>query len=387
VSDKLNIALVGCGGMMGAHQRGYQALWEAGFREFRIVGCCDIEESKAAGMADQVAEFQGERPAVYTDMDRMLETNLDIEAVDMSLVHRDHHLLAVPALEAGKHVIIEKPLAITMRAGKLILEAAGKAGTVLAVAENYRRSPDMRAIKWAVSEGRIGDVRMIFWIDVHERLWYWTWREHKDQSGGGWPLDGGVHFADLFRYHIGPVREVSALVRTYYPFRHGTPDDPSGDPIPVDVEDTTLATMTFDGDVSGTWISTTAAPAMGFGKRAIYGSEGCLDLSDGLKTRTEQVPLDELTQQYMKQLDEEEKERLFPHGVTDAVGQELAEFVRACLHGTPVETDGLEGYKAEAICFALYESQALGRPVTTEEIENLEVEEYQREINEGLGLS
>jgi predicted dehydrogenase len=195
-----------------------------------------------------------------------------------------------------------------------------------------------------------------------------------------------VHFADLFRYHIGPVREVSALVRTYYPFRHGTPDDPSGDPIPVDVEDATLATMTFDGDVTGVWISTTAAPAMDVGRRAIYGSEGCIDISAGLKTRTEEVSLDDLTKEYMEQLDAEEKERLFPHGVTDTVGQELAEFIRACLHGTPVETDGLEGYKAEAICFALYESQALGRPVTTEEIENLEVEEYQREINEGLGL-
>lgn len=386
MDEKLNIALVGCGGMMGAHVRGYQALWEAGFRDFRIVGCCDIEEAKAAAMAEQIGEFQGSRPAVHSDMEAMLAAEPGIAAVDMSPVHRDHHVLAVPALEAGKHVIIEKPLAISMRAGKLILDAAERVGTVLAVAENYRRSPNMRAVKWAVSEGRIGEVRMIFWIDIGERLWYWAWREHRDQAGGGWPLDGGVHFADLFRYHIGPVREVSALVRTYYPFRHGTHQDPTGEPIPVDVEDTTLATMAFDGDVTGTWISTTAAPAMGFGKRAIYGSEGCIDLSGGLRTRTEEVPLDALTEQYMDQLDDEAKERLFPHGVTDTVGQELAEFVRACLHGTPVETDGLEGYKAEAICFALYESQALGRPVTTEEIENLEVEEYQKEINEGLGL-
>jgi uncharacterized protein (DUF2267 family) len=89
----------------------------------------------------------------------------------------------------------------------------------------------------------------------------------------------------------------------------------------------------------------------------------------------------------MAQLDVEEQERLFPHGVTDTVAQELCEFIRACLYGTSVETDGLEGYKAEAICFALYESQALNRPVTTEAVENLEVEVYQREINEGLGLS
>ncbi|MBM3472654.1 MAG: Gfo/Idh/MocA family oxidoreductase [Armatimonadetes bacterium] len=387
MSEVLNLALVGCGGMMGAHRRGLQLLWEAGYREFRVVGCCDIDEGKAAAMADGIAEFQGDRPRVYADLEAMLAADSEIQAVDLSLVHRDHHRLAVPALQAGKHVIIEKPLAITMRAGKLILDAAQEADKVLAVAENYRRSPEMRAIKWAVSQGRVGEVRMIFWIDIGERLWYWTWREHKDQAGGGWPLDGGVHFADLFRYHVGPVREVSALVRGYYPFRHGTHDNPTGEAIPVDVEDTTLATMAFDGDVTGTWISTSAAPMQGFNRRAIYGSEGCLDFGGGLKTREEEVSLADLTGEYTEQLDDAERERLFPHGVTDTVGQELCEFIRACLHGTSVETDGLEGYKASAICFALYESQALGRPVSTEEIENLEVEVYQREINEGLGLA
>jgi len=387
VSETLNIAMVGCGGMMGAHARGLADLWEAGYREANIVACCDVVEEKADAMADAVAEFQGAKPLVYSDFERLLADDPDVHAVDMSLVHRDHHRLAIPAIEAGKHVIIEKPLAITMRAGRMILDAAEKAGNVLAVAENYRRTPENRAIRWAIEQGRIGEVRMIFWIDIRERTFYWGWREHKDQAGGGWPLDGGVHFADLFRYHVGPVRTVSALVRSYFPTRYDGGEHKDGMPVEVDVEDTTLANMTFDGDVTGSWISTTAAPGMDHGKRAVYGSEGCLDLGSGLKTRSLEVSIEELKQEYMAQLDEEEKERLFPHGVTDTVAQELAEFTRACLYGTPVETDGLEGYKAEAICFALYESQALGRPVTTEEIENLVVEEYQRELNEGLGIA
>lgn len=386
MSETLNIAMIGCGGMMGAHARGLQALWEAGYREANIVACCDVVEEKAAAMADTVAEFQGTKPFVYADLEKLLADDPDVQAVDMSLVHRDHHRLAIPAIEAGWHVIVEKPLAITMRAGRMILDAAEKAGNVLAVAENYRRTPENRAIRWAIEQGRIGEVRMIFWIDIRERTFYWGWREHKDQAGGGWPLDGGVHFADLFRYHVGPVRSVSALVRSYFPIRYDGGEHEDGTPVEVDVEDTTLANMTFDGGVTGSWISTTAAPGMDHGKRAVYGSEGCLDLGSGLHTRTLEVSLEELRQEYMAQLDEEEQERLFPHGVTDTVAQELAEFTRACLYGTPVETDGLEGYKAEAICFALYESQALGRPVTTEEIENLEVEEYQRELNEGLGL-
>lgn len=95
------------------------------------------------------------------------------------------------------HVIIEKPLGITMRACKLILSVAEQNGKILSVAENYRLDRTQHAIRWALCQGRIGELRMFFWVEVGEGLGKWGWRNFKMDAGGGWALDDGVHFTDL----------------------------------------------------------------------------------------------------------------------------------------------------------------------------------------------
>jgi len=76
-------------------------------------------------------------------------------------------------------------------------------------------------------------------------------------------VDGGVHFADLFRYHVGPVESLFSEVRGFYPYRFAEREGQESEKIQVDVEDTTLAEMRFAGDVTGTWISTTAGAGLG----------------------------------------------------------------------------------------------------------------------------
>lgn len=388
MSEVLNVGVIGCGSMTNAHLNGMKMLWEAGFREFRLVACCDLVDEAANKFAAGAEELQGFRPVVYTDYEQMLEQQQDLQAVDVSVLHREHHPLAVAVLEAGKHLFIEKPLAITMRAGKLILDAAEKSGKVLQVAENYRRDPGSRAARWALHEGRIGEIWMVYWIDLFERLWHWGWRESVLDAGGGWMLDGGVHTADVLRFLAGPVREVFGYSRAYYPFRHGdhANQDLSLPPVPVDVEDTTMVLLEFESGATGTWLLTEVAAVHDQRMHLIYGSEGCLEMGVGLKRPDSETSMEDLTEQYMDSLDEEEKERLFPHGVTHSVATEIAEFVRACLYNGPVETDGWEGYKALAVCLALYESQATGQPVSVADIEELKIEEYQSRLNDVLGI-
>jgi len=386
MAEAVRLAMIGCGGMAGAHREGYQKLWDAGLREFRITATCDVDVAKAEEMAGKVAQFQGERPKVYRDLEALLADGSSFDAVDIVTVHKAHHTLAIPCLEAGKAVCIEKPLAITMRAGKLMMDAAKKSGQLLAVAENYRRDPSQRAIRWAVQSDRIGQPRMLFWHDVGHRVWYWGWREHIDQAGGGWSLDGGVHFADLFRFFLGDVTRMVAISKAYFPTRFRDEKSKS-DPIPVTVEHTTMALLEFPNGVSGEWTSTNVARGQGFGRRVIYGSEGSLDLKDGLQVGDERRSIAELTEEYMASLPPGEKERLFPAGITETVATELWEFIQAVQGKATVETDALEGYKAEAISFAVYESAATGRWVTLEEIENLQVETYQGPINADLRLS
>ncbi len=375
---------------MGAHvQRGFRALWARGFRSFQIVACVDVNESNAHQMADRVAEWQGRRPAVYKSLDKFLSTEHSVAAVDISLPHHEHHTVAVACLEAGKHVLMEKPLAITLRAGRKIIEAAQRKGLVLSIAENYRRAPHHRAIHWALRQGWIGEVQQVYWVDAFERRWYWGWRDHKEFAGGGWTLDGGVHFADLMRYHVGEVVSVSAQMAAFQPlrFRRGNGRE---EQITATIEDTTQALLLFANGEIGIWVETISAPCRRLSLRTIYGASGAVDLEVGffLAGRTEPVPLDQVQEAFLAQLPPDEKERLFPFGLMDDIAQEVWEFLTACQEGNPkVEVDGEEAYRSQAVCMAVYESATLQQPVRVEAVMALEVEAYQRPINERWQIS
>lgn len=384
--DKIKMALLGCGGMSGAHVNGLKLLWENNIKVFDVIATCDIVENNAKRRAEEINTFQGKMPKVYTNLDDMLEKEKDLDAVNICAVHRAHHILAVPCLEAGLNVIIEKPLGITMRACNMIVDAAKRSGKVLAVAENYRRSQSHRAVNWAIRQGYIGKPRIFFWQDVGEALGTWGWRDFKDQAGGGWILDGGVHFTDLMRYHLGcEALEVYATVRSYMPYRYRKPDTME-DPIDVTVEDTTFATIKFENDVIVQWVTCRAAPGKGFGGHVIHGSEGSIDLSGNVTRRKESIDASQINKMFMDSLNEEQKEKFFPAGINDTIAIELKDFADAVLTGSEYEVDGIEGLKDEAICMACFESSWFNKPVEINKIENCEIEGYQKEINDDLGI-
>ena len=88
----------------------------------------------------------------------------------------------------------------------------------------------------------------------------------------------------------------------------------------------------------------------------------------------------------MESISEDEKEKLFPSGITDTVAIELKDFADAVLTGSKPEVDGIEGLKDQAICMAVFESSWLNQPVSINDIENCEIEGYQKDINDSLGL-
>ncbi|HIL09870.1 MAG TPA: hypothetical protein EYG11_14305, partial [Candidatus Latescibacteria bacterium] len=81
--ERLQLALIGCGGMAGAHVRGLEELWKAGIRDIQVVACCDVVEDSAEQRAAEIAKFQRRKPAVYTDVGKMLARAKSIEAVDI----------------------------------------------------------------------------------------------------------------------------------------------------------------------------------------------------------------------------------------------------------------------------------------------------------------
>lgn len=386
MANKVKIGIIGCGGMAGAHREGFKLLWDKGYQDFDVIATCDVDVKRAEALSQAYAEFQGTRPRLYADVEEMLVKEPSMEAVDISTLHANHHALATRCFKAGKHVTIEKPLAITMRGCTQILNAARTSGKLLQVAENYRRSPEERATRWAIRQGKIGEPRMLFWVDVGESLGPWGWRDDKMASGGGWAMDGGVHFTDLMRFHLGwEAQEVYAISKAYHPYRYHKPETLE-DRIKVTNEDTVVAIIHFEHGITAQWTIARMCPQGGFGGRMLYGSKGRIALTGGFKSRDEEMTMDQLLEAYMASLSEAEKEKLFPRGITHSVATELHEFVEACLGRGSIEVDGYQGMKDVAICFACYESQATGQAVKMSDIESCKIEVYQGEINRALGI-
>ncbi len=394
--DALRMALIGCGGMSKAHVEGLQQLHTAGLSEVEVVATCDLMEKAARRRACELAAFQANTPRVYTDLGKMLEKE-NIDAVDICTEHRSHHIVALPCIQAGKHVIVEKPLAITMRACRKMIDSAHDRDVVLAVAENYRRSPENRAIHWAVETGRIGDPRMIFWQQFSYSLGSWGWRHDKLKAGGGWILDGGVHHADLFIYNLGPIERVSAITKTLEPVRWGSWPERKK-PSPYTVEDASMAVIGFESGACGVWTWTCVAPGENLEQRVIYGSKGSVGWDKGLVTVTEDpqgqhtVTNGDLVQWMLKELDDEEKQALFPagigtrHGFSSTVAIEIWDFAKAIMEGGRPEVDGRLGAEAMALPMAIFESSATGETVRIKDVLDCKIEVYQEEINKDLGL-
>ena len=406
-----NIAFIGCGSMAGAHCDSLKRLWQAGCREFKVIAVCDIVENRAAEMSRRFGEFTGYTPAVYTDAQTMLGKETEIQSVLVITPHNNHHISACIAMEAGVNVLIEKPIGITVRAAKSIISCAEKTGKLLHVAENYRMDINERAIHWALKKGLIGTPRILNWVDVGERKWYWDWRDHLDIAGGAWTFDGGVHHSDLFQYNLGGIKRVTAVMNTYDNMRYAKyesisdyeqakldkryahfrktrslkPIDPSTleEPVEATVEDTTAAILEFDSGVIGTWLVSRAAPGKVDRSNVIYGSEGAVFWGDGIyNSRQEQIYTREsLLTAFMDSLSADEKEFFLPYGVTDTLSIEWKQHFDAVNGIRPVEVTAEVGLNAMVIPMAIYESAATGAPVLVEDVLNLKVEEYQKQIN------
>ncbi|KYH40576.1 MAG: hypothetical protein AYL33_005610 [Candidatus Bathyarchaeota archaeon B63] len=379
--ERINIALVGCGGIAGAHVNGYRDLHGRGLRIFNLKAVCDVSEENAESKAEIIEKFQGYKPTVYSSLDKML-SNESIDAVDICLPHNVHHTVACECLDRGLHIMIEKPLGITMRAARLIIQKAEKTGKVVAVAENYRRDPTERAKHWAAKRGLIGEPRMVIWMAATWGPKPWGWREDKFVAGGSWVFDGGVHWADLDRYQLGrEAIEVFAVNHTFDKVKEG---------VKVTVDDMTMAIVRYEGNVYSQWLWTRAAPAKRMVTHTIYGSKGALN-NEGLYLQREDGAVESkqmlnVINEMRNDLDSSELERLFPGGSTNTFAIELYDFYLALTEKRKPEVDAYDGYKDMAIPMGFYESAALNRPVTVRDVEELRVEEYQKEINERLGI-
>ena len=205
MATPLKIGLVGTGGISNAHLTAYLEHPD----RVQLTAVCDIDETRAQEYAKKAGV-----EAVYTNFDQMLR-EADMEAVDNCTGHAQHAPLSIAAAEAGKHVIVEKAMALTVQECRDMIAAADKAGVHLMVAQHLRYSPDATAVKRLIDEGKLGDILAV--------------RTHLTGRGprGGWMLDanggGGiiqveqVHHIDLLRYYVGDVKRVTGVCKSLQP--------------------------------------------------------------------------------------------------------------------------------------------------------------------------
>lgn len=415
--EPVRIGIVGCGNIVKAHLHAFKTLRDKGFDSFRVTALCD-SRIEYAQMFRKRGEGPQQRPPLGLPWDESPIYASDLQDDVLPEVHADwrhvaeasdvdavlilapiflHHQIAMACLRAGKHVLSEKPLAITIRAAGQMIDEARTAGLTLGVAENLRYMEPFRVKRFALDTGRIGALQMWFSVSMSpEDPWTGAtdavrdgtpWRHRRLDAGGGYTLDGGVHRFHQIRYLCGEIEEVSAMTYQKGPRRYLRGG--AGQVLQTvesDVDDAFFAHLKFANGAVGSVADGLAARGAAVvleGGAAIYGTDGCLKgdtifLDDGSSITAREV--------YDDEAPGELNDRWFPRGITDAYALEQLDFLRSIQNGTPMETDAEEGLRDLACCFALLESAHANEPVKVADVLSGKVDAYQQPINDHYGL-
>ena len=421
MSRKIRLGIVGCGGMGHRHLYGLKELRRIGWEGFELVGACDPVRDNAESLADQAALDFGTRPVAVGDLDGLDE--LGVEAVVVTTTPQYHHTIVVETLNRGWHTMVEKPMGVTVRACNVIWRAAENARAVLSVAENYRRDPINRLAKALLNADVIGTPRLLLHHSIggRDQMVITAWRHQKNQ--GGLLLDVGVHFTDMMEYLLGEIETVYAKTKLHERLRKNPAADggtPESNPSRVyeqwqkqmpaefeaSAEDAAYATLTFKNGVVGQYIEDHAGYGQSLWTRRIHGSHGSMvlpqDRSGGtitLKIEGDDVISDERVLEFLPDFHLDPitaslfgGNRLwryqFPFPETDRknIAIEYGNFAASILGKGDVEVDAEQGARSVAVSYAMLESNVIGRPVTVDEVLSEQVNSYQQEINESLGI-
>jgi len=186
----VKIGIIGCGGIAnGKHMPALK-----GLDNVELVAFCDIIEERAVKAAK---EFGTPDAKVYTDYKELLKDNT-IEIVHVCTPNRSHSFISIDAMESGKHVMCEKPMAKTYAEGVAMVEAAKRTGKKLSIGYQYRQNPDVLYIKAECDKGTLGD---IYFAKAHaiRRRAVPTWGVflNEEEQGGGPLIDIGTHALDI----------------------------------------------------------------------------------------------------------------------------------------------------------------------------------------------
>jgi predicted dehydrogenase len=250
-SPSLGVGLIGAGFMGKAHSAAYATMhmhvWPAPARP-RLACLADADPATARDGADRFGF------ASWTADWHELIARSDIDVVDICTPPDSHLEIALAAIAAGKHVLVEKPIAMNSAEAARMVEAAEKAGVKTLVGFSYRRTPAVLYARQLLDEGAIGSIYSFrghylqdWCVDPEAPR---TWRHVARIAGSGTLGDIGSHIIDIARMMAGDVESVVSLVRRWVDERPASAAA-GADRVPVDVDDEAMFLARFAGGTIG----------------------------------------------------------------------------------------------------------------------------------------
>ncbi|AEI45301.1 Gfo/Idh/MocA family protein [Paenibacillus mucilaginosus] len=357
MSKKLRIGIVGCGGI--ANGKHLPAL--AKQDRVEVVAFCDIISERAEKAAK---EYGNEGAKVYIDYTKLLE-DASIDAVHVCTPNDSHAAISVAALEAGKHVMSEKPMAKTAADARRMLEAAERTGRKLTVGYNNRFRPDSLYLKRLCEDGELGE---IYYARAHaiRRRAVPTWGVFLDgeKQGGGPLIDIGTHALDLTLWMMNNYEPKVVLGTAFHKLsskENAANAWGSWDPAKFTVEDSAMGMIVMKNGATIMLESSWAINMLDVkeAKCTLSGTEGGADMEDGLRLNGEKH-----SKLYTNKVELGTKGVDFYDGKTEkAEDTEMRHWIDAILNDTEPVVTPRQALVVSEILEAIYESSRTGQAV------------------------
>ncbi len=337
--DKLCFGIIGCGRIAPKHAESIIAIPEA-----ELVAVCDIIPQKA----EEFARLYNAQP--YLDYKELLQRD-DIDIVTIATPSGNHAEIGIEAAKAGKHVMVEKPMSMTLREADSLIKACQEYNVKLSVIHQNRYNKSIKILRDAMEAGRFGKLThgqaTIRWNRNDDYYTQAPWRGTKLQDGGVL-MNQSIHNIDLLQWMMGPVESVFGYTTTALR--------------PIEMEDVVGAVIRFkNGAIGLIEAATTIYPKNIEETLNIFGETGSVIIGGIAVNRVETWEFPNC---------EEEKEQIFaaqendPPTVYGFGHREIIEdMIKAVKLDTSPPLNGEEGRKALEVILAIYKSQETGLPV------------------------
>lgn len=339
--------IIGCGMIARFH-----ALAIADIRGAKLVGCYDQFPKSAHALAETFA------CQAYEDLETML-ANPEIDVVTICTPSGAHMEPGVAAARAGKHVIVEKPLEITLKRCDRIIDECEKAGVVLSTIFPSRFHESSRLMKSAVEKKKFGNLTMgdayVKWYRDQKYYDSGAWRGTWALDGGGALMNQAIHSVDLLAWLMGDVQEITAHTATLAHER-------------IEVEDVAVATLRFANGALGVIEATTAAYPGALKRIELHGSAGSAVLKEEEIVEWDFAKMtskDRNLVESMKGRTGSGGGAADPSAISHHAHTALfKDVLNAIKKGTVPAVDGHEGRRSVEIILAIYKAAETGRSVS-----------------------